>query len=74
MLVSLPLAYVFGVRQKSLVGLWVGYGTSALLLGCIYSFVLLRTNWKQVAEQAAKDEIESKNSSAIEESKIEKGD
>jgi hypothetical protein len=54
--------------------LWVGYGTSALLLGCIYSFILLRTNWKQVAEQAAKDEIESKNSFAIEESKIEKGD
>jgi len=73
-LVSLPLAYVFGVRQMSLVGLWIGYGTSALLLACIYSFILLRTNWKEVALQAAKDEIELKLSEAIEESKIEKGE
>ena len=57
LLISLPLAYVFGVRKSSLVGLWLGYGSSALMLGCIYSFILIRTNWKKVAEAAAQDEI-----------------
>jgi len=46
LLISLPLAYAFGVRKSSLVGLWLGYGSSALMLGCIYSFILIRTNWK----------------------------
>jgi len=39
--------------------LWIGYGTAALLLACIYSFILLRTNWNKVAEEA-RNEIEER--------------
>ena len=55
--ISLPLGYLFGVHLNyGLSGLWVGYGISSLILGGLYSWILIKLDWVDVAWKASQDE------------------
>lgn len=56
--ISLPTSYLltfqFGFGIK---GLWIGYGVSSFVLTGLYCYVLKTLDWKAVALQAAKNEV-----------------
>jgi Na+-driven multidrug efflux pump len=61
--ISLPVAWLCGFYFKlGICGLLIGYGSSALILGLIYSFVVFfLVDWVKTAEIASLSETNDQN-------------